>query len=169
MTVLRTSRLVLRPLDVSDLPALAERINDFETARWLSPVPFPYDLNHALEFLAHLRTGVEKAWVIDDGELRGIVGLGSEFGYWLERPSWGKGYATEAGRAVLDWHFGEQEAGEVIAGHFVGNDASARVLTKLGFRVVGPRTSFCRARGAEVPSVLMCLTRDRWKALRPPR
>jgi RimJ/RimL family protein N-acetyltransferase len=165
VTVLRTVRLVLRPLDEADLPVLAERINDFEVARWLSQVPFPYTLADAEWFLGHLRSGAEMAWVIDDSALRGIVGLGEEFGYWLERGSWGQGYATEAGRAVLGWHFAQPAAGEVLAGHFLGNRASARVLTKLGFEPVALRTSPCRARGHEVHSRLMRLTPDRWAPL----
>ena len=165
MTTLRTERLLLRPLEEADLPSLAERINDFEVARWLSRVPFPYTLTDAEWFLAHVRSGAEKAWVIDDGELRGMVGLGEEFGYWLERGSWGRGYATEAGRAVLGWHFAQPGAGEVAAGHFLGNWASARVLTKLGFEPVALRTGPCRARGHEVHSRVMCLTRARWADL----
>ena len=162
---IRTARLLLRPLEEADLPALTERINDFEVARWLSTVPFPYSLDDAEWFLAHVRSGGERAWVIDDGTLRGIVGLGEEFGYWLERGAWGRGYATEAGRAVLAWHFAQPGAGEVLAGHFLGNEASARVLTKLGFEPVALRTSPCRARGHEVHSRLMRLTPARWAAL----
>lgn len=165
MTILRTPRLLLRPLDEADLPALAARINDFEVAKWLSTVPFPYALADAEAFLAHTRSGAERAWVIDDGTLRGIVGLGEEFGYWLERSAWGRGYATEAGRAVLAWHFAQPGAGEVLAGHFLGNEASARVLAKLGFDPVGLRRSACVARRHEVESEFLRLTPSRWAAL----
>ena len=62
---------------------------------------------------------------------------GHEFGYWLTPDAWGRGYATEAGRAVLD--AGRHALGirQVHAGHFVDNPASGRVLTKLGFRPTG--------------------------------
>ena len=64
---------------------------------------YPITRTDAEWFLAHVRSGAEKAWVIDDGELRGMIGLGEEFGYWLERGSWGRGYATEAVSATIDW------------------------------------------------------------------
>ena len=70
MTVLRTQRLLLRPLEDADLPILAERIDDFEVARWLSTVPFPSALPDAEWLLAHLRRSAEKAWFIDDGTPR---------------------------------------------------------------------------------------------------
>ncbi|EYD73599.1 50S ribosomal protein acetyltransferase [Rubellimicrobium mesophilum DSM 19309] len=162
MRVLRTARLALRPIEEADLSTLVERINDFEIARWLSVVPFPYTQADAKWFLAHARDDAGKVWVIDDGQLRGIIGLGHEFGYWLERGAWGRGLATEAGRAVLGWHFAQPGAGEVFAGHFLGNDRSANVLAKLGFEPVGLRLSPCRARGHEVHSRLMRLTPDRW-------
>ena len=162
MTVFRTDRLLLRPLEEADLPLLAERINDFEVAKWLAQVPHPYGLADARWFLDHLRSGEEMAWVIDDGSLRGMVGLGEEFGYWLERSAWGQGYATEAGHAVLAWHFERPGAGDVLAGHFLGNEASAHVLIKLRFEPVSFRVSACRARGHDVQSRLMRLTRARW-------
>lgn len=165
MTVLQTARLVLRPLGEGDLPALAERINDIEIARWLSVVPFPYSLANAEAFLAHVQSGAERAWVIDDGAFCGIVGLGDEFGYWLARHAWGQGFATEAGRAVLGWHFRQPGANDVVAGHAVENLRSARVLEKLGFEPTGLSRSFYLARGAEADSRRMLLTRERWERL----
>ena len=96
-------------------------------------------------------------------ELVGCCGLsrrpsGSvELGYWIARPHWGRGLATEAARALIEI---ARTLGlrSLEAGHFVDNPASARVLEKLGFVALGitaPRMS-C-ARGEEIPARLMRL------------
>jgi RimJ/RimL family protein N-acetyltransferase len=60
-------------------------------------------------------------------------------GYWIGVPYWGNGYATEAGRAVLDHGFGELGLNRVYAHCFARNPASRRVLEKLGMRHEGTR------------------------------
>jgi len=78
-------------------------------------------------------------------------------GYWISRPYWGQGFATEACLALIE--IARTLALSSLEGsHFVDNPASARVLEKLGFEPVGivaPRMS-C-ARGVEVPARLMRL------------
>ena len=78
-------------------------------------------------------------------------------GYWIARPFWGRGFATEACAALIDI---ARALGlrQLEASHFIDNPASARVLDKLGFESTGliaPRMS-C-ARGEEVPARLMRL------------
>jgi RimJ/RimL family protein N-acetyltransferase len=78
-------------------------------------------------------------------------------GYWIGRPFWGRGYATEACTALVDI---ARTLGlpSLEGSHFIDNPASARVLEKLGFEALGiiaPRMS-C-ARGQEVPARLMRL------------
>jgi RimJ/RimL family protein N-acetyltransferase len=96
-------------------------------------------------------------------QLVGSCGLGRrpsgsvEMGYWIARPFWGRGYATEACRALVE--IARTLGLPCLEGsHFLDNPASARVLEKLGFAplgIVAPRLS-C-ARGAEVPARLMRL------------
>jgi len=166
MTVptLRTSRLRLRPLTPLDAAPLQAAIDDFAVTQWLSVVPHPYTLDDAVSFIGHVADTGGLTWVVDDGALAGVIGLGDEFGYWIARDRWGRGYATEAGRAVLRWHFGDGTRGDVLAGHFLDNVASARVLGKLGFRPTGSRRIPCRARGHHMDSMGMCLTRAGWLA-----
>jgi RimJ/RimL family protein N-acetyltransferase len=95
--------------------------------------------------------------------LVGSCGLGRrpsgavEMGYWIARAHWGRGYATEASRALIEiartLGFDQLEGS-----HFVDNPASGRVLEKLGFQPLGitaPR--FSCARGTEAPSRLLRL------------
>jgi len=96
-------------------------------------------------------------------QLVGSCGLGRrpsgavEMGYWISRPYWGRGIATEACRALIEIARTLGLA-QLEGSHFVDNPASGRVLEKLGFEPVGiiaPRMS-C-ARGMEVPARLMRL------------
>ncbi len=169
----RTDRLLLRPGYLEDAAALAQGIGDPAVARNLATVPLPYGEADAREWLAqtpgdgdmrfliHARThgrlrlvgGIGLHWREDDG------GFGDglahhELGYWIARPYWGLGFATEAGRAVMQI---ARAVGlsNVRAGHFADNPASGAVLRKLGFRPTGrtaPRRSL--ARDGEVTCVL---------------
>ena len=159
----RTERLLLRPGWAEDAPALAKAIADEMIVRNLAVVPWPYSLRDAEAFLAAPRDPVLPSMLIferTDGEplLVGSCGLGRrpsgnvELGYWIARPFWGRGFATEAGLALVDIARALGIA-RLEASHFIDNPASGRVLEKLGFQATGiiaPRLS-C-ARGTEVPA-----------------
>jgi RimJ/RimL family protein N-acetyltransferase len=75
-------------------------------------------------------------------ELIGSIGIDTsgdepELGYWLARDHWGRGYATEAGRAVIEIARSSLRLPRLVSGHFTDNPASGRVLEKLGFRATG--------------------------------
>jgi RimJ/RimL family protein N-acetyltransferase len=164
----RTPRLLLRPGFPEDAPALAAAIADEAIVRNLAVVPWPYSLRDAEAFLASPRDPILPSLLIfertrSQPRLIGSCGLGRrpsgavELGYWIARPYWGRGFATEACAALID--IGRAlELAAVEGSHFIDNPASARVLEKLGFEPVGivaPRMS-C-ARGREVPARLMRL------------
>jgi RimJ/RimL family protein N-acetyltransferase len=164
----RTERLLLRPGWAEDAPALAAAIADLMIVRNLASAPWPYDLRDAEAFLAAPRDPVLPSLLIferTDGEplLAGACGLGRrpsgniELGYWIARSHWGRGFATEAGRALIAI---ARALGleRLEASHFLDNPASGRVLEKLGFQSTGliaPRLS-C-ARGEEIPARFMTL------------
>ena len=164
----RTARLLLRPGFPEDAPALARAIGDKAIARNLAVVPWPYTLRDAEAFLASPRDPVLPSLLIFERgtgapQLIGSCGLARrpsgaiELGYWIGRPFWGHGYATEACTALVE--IGRTLGLPSLEGsHFIDNPASGRVLEKLGFEPVGiiaPRMS-C-ARGKEVPARLMRL------------
>jgi RimJ/RimL family protein N-acetyltransferase len=66
----------------------------------------------------------------------------AELGYWIGQPFWGRGYATEGVRLVLDYGLTELRLDRVVACHITTNRASGRVLEKAGFRLSheGPAT-----------------------------
>lgn len=159
----RTERLLLRPGWAEDAPALLAAINDQAVARNLARVPWPYGLSDAQAFLAAPRAPQQPALLIfrrtqRAPELVGGIGIeresggAPELGYWIARPHWGKGYAGEAGEALIRIARDALRIPRLVAGHFLDNPASGRVLRKLGFRPTGAiaaRRSI--ARGEDVP------------------
>ena len=159
----RTERLLLRPGWAEDAPALARAIADETIVRNLSSAPWPFSLRDAEAHLAAPRDPLLPSLLVfkrTDGDplLVGSCSLGRrasgavEFGYWISRPHWGRGFATEAGAALVDIARALGLA-RLEASHFLDNPASGRVLEKLGFQSTGfiaPRLS-C-ARGVEIPA-----------------
>lgn len=159
----RTQRLTLRPGWAEDAPELARAIGHEAVVRNLAMLPWPYPIEAAETFLGHFDDPAEPRFLVFEHlegatRLIGCIditarrGEAHELGYWLTPDAWGRGYATEAGRAVL----GAARARgirRVTAGHFLDNPASGRVLRKLGFRPTGRVTSvYSRGRGAVAPS-----------------
>ncbi len=143
----RTDRLLLRPGWMEDAPALAAAIGDEAVVRNLARAPWPYGVTDAEAFLATFtdqKLPHFLAFTRTLGAPRLVGGCGlhvgddgaPELGYWIARPYWGLGFATEAGRAVMNVARATG-AGAVRAGHFIDNPASGNVLRKLGFRFTG--------------------------------
>ncbi len=141
-----TPRLLLRPGWPEDAPALARAIGHEEVVTRLARVPWPYGEADARSFLSRPRGAEEPVFVIVErgSEPRIVGGIGihtgegaHEFGYWLTPSAWGYGYATEAGRALIELARHALRLPRLRATAFVGNDGSARVLAKLGFHGTG--------------------------------
>jgi RimJ/RimL family protein N-acetyltransferase len=171
--VIETERLVLRPVTEADLDAIVLGIGDFAVSKMLARVPYPYARADAESFLAATREAsgrnIALTIVDQDGVVGGLglTGLRSEreFGYWLAKPAWGKGYATEAGRAFLAFLFDNAGLDIVRSGVFHDNPASLRVQAKLGFEKIGTRMIRCLARGHDIEHIDTILTRDRYRGL----
>lgn len=145
----RTQRLTLRPGWIEDAPELAHAIAHHEVVRNLSRAPWPYTQADAEAFLMMERAAQDlPSFVIcatDEAGFSRIVGCvglnptangGVELGYWITPTHWGRGYATEAGRAVIDIAR-TLRIPRISASHFIDNPASGRVLRKLGFKPTG--------------------------------
>lgn len=169
--MLSSQRLLLRQPTHSDIDAICTLANNWEVVRWMGRLPFPYLRKDAAFFLEKL-VPHEAVWIFQDRESTDVLGVGGlnqhavsgkvELGYWLGQDHWGKGFATEASRAILDYAFGPLALPGVVSGCFTGNARSAHVLTKLGFRTVGTSTRWCMAQANELPHLDMALTREGW-------
>lgn len=157
-----TPRLTLRPGWPEDAPALARAIAHESVVRNLARVPWPYGEAEARDFLSLPRGAEEPRFVVAERHgafaLVGTVALsreddGWQLGYWFAPEAWGRGYATEAARAVLDMARHALGLREVLAHRYHDNPASGRVLEKLGFVETGASRRFSMGRGDEVDCV----------------
>ena len=168
----RTKRLTLRPGWPEDAAAIAQAIGHEEVVTKLSRVPWPYDEAKAAEWRATPRGKDNVALSILAHEeptprLVGGIGIhpcedmdGYELGYWLTPDAWGRGYATEAGRAVLGIARYAMGLKRLHSRHYVDNPASGNVLRKLGFRPTGRTKTYSLARGCAVESITLALDLD---------
>ena len=143
--VLTTERLRLRGFRAEDLPAHRAAVDDDPAVTWAhTRIPLAGSLRRWAERLDGWAADGFGMWIVEvaaTGAVIGHAGLqrlhGSddiELGYYLGRPAWGQGYATEAGQACLDFGFGPAGLRRIVAVVRTENDASRRVLGKLGFR-----------------------------------
>lgn len=173
---LRTERLVLRPFIPADAPRVRELSGAWVVTRMLARVPYPYPPGLAEDWISKHATqraaGENFPFAVTlHNRLIGCAGLHEEpdrgqivLGYWIAAAHWGLGYATEAARAVLDFGFGWLGLAGIGAQYYEENQASGRVLAKLGFVETGRGLHPCLARNADVPGVDLELTRDFWIA-----
>lgn len=162
----RTDRLLLRPGWAEDAPALYAAIGDEAIVRNLASAPWPYDMADAEAFLATERPVDSPTFLLfrrthGAPQLVGTAGLGRhpdgeiELGYWIARPYWGLGYATEAAEAIMDIARSGLRLNRLIASHFTDNPASGRVLEKIGFKPTGQYSQrFSAGRGTSAPCKL---------------
>lgn len=166
MSELHTSRLVLRPARPDDAPCFALGVSDFAVARWLTPLPFPFTLAMASDWLRGPPPGhTERALFIIDLPGKGLIGcvaIGQELGFWLARTHWGRGFGTEAASAVIDWHFARSNGDAILSSAHHDNRASLRLKAKLGFVETGRDMRFSHALQHNVSHVLTQLTRENW-------
>jgi RimJ/RimL family protein N-acetyltransferase len=142
-----TERLVLRPFDEDDAPALAEMMNDEQVVAWTT-VPHPYTEADAREWITRLapdeRTGgrgiVLAVTEFLTQRLVGIVHLrhtdwrvrASEIAYVVAPWARGEGYASEAALATAQWLFHDQKFERLELRTAADNTASQQVAQKIG-------------------------------------
>lgn len=175
-TPLRTERLTLRPFAQRDAAALHRLINDWEVARTLSAVPFPYRPEDADRWIASARETLSAGLAChlaitghEDGReiLVGSAGLRlnrdtrtGTLGYWIGRQFWGHGVATEAAGRLVRWGIANLDIDRIEASVSTDNPASAAVLRRIGFRQTGEGIGHSVARNADHPVWLFLATRE---------
>jgi len=171
-----TERLTLRPLRADDAAALHRLVNDWEVAKTLARVPFPYPRDLADEWIASTRAQIAAgtAWHLavtrdEDGAeaLLGCVGLTldpknpreAELGYWIGRRHWGQGLGSEAAGRLAHWALANLEIDRLVASALVDNERSAAVLRRIGFKESGAGSQEFISRGGLMPVRLFSATR----------
>lgn len=151
LPTLTTARLLLRAPAIADAEEIQRLAGDRAVAETTALIPHPYE------------DGVAEAWIEDTwraiaedkratfcvvsratGALIGAISLTyardhgrAELGYWIGKPYWNQGYATEAADAILGFGFETCGFHRIFAHHFTRNPASGRVMQKIGMRYEG--------------------------------
>ncbi len=148
---LKTERLILRGFQDSDAPAIQELAGVYEVAEMTLNIPHPYLDGMAETWIATHQEdfeaggGVVFAMIDQKSELlMGAAGLivthrfnRAELGYWVGKPYWGHGYATEASEALLKYGFEMMQLNKIHASHMTRNPTSGRVMEKIGMEQEG--------------------------------
>jgi RimJ/RimL family protein N-acetyltransferase len=175
MTTIETQRLILRPLDERDLDDLVLAINNFHIVKNTARIPFPYARSDAEDYLALTRKADANTLFLSiarkEEPHRVIGGISSEggekdaeIGYWMSEPLWGKGYMGEATHALISHVFQYTDYQTLVAGYRIGNEASRRILARLGFTPTHEEMIESRGLGYLVPVMRMALSRAAWDA-----
>jgi len=175
---LSTTRLLLRPFAETDSEAIYALQSNASVLRYWDSPPWT-DRARAQMFLLACRQmeqdGNGARFAIETLQARTFIGWCSMFrwnpvyrslgiGYCLDEPAWGKGYATEAVGAMLQWAYGALDLNRVEAELDTRNTASARVLEKLGFVREGLKREDCIVDGEVSDSWIYGLLPRDWKA-----
>ncbi len=184
--VLHTGRLTLTPYQASDLDIAIETFTDPEVLRYAGGGMSEEQIRAELpQWTRRGGNGCLGVWCVADRNSGEKFGTGAllpmpiddtktdyslvvpdripdgyvEVGYFLKRSAWGKGYATEVCRQLLQFAFEASPLAEIVATHDEANTASRNVLLKSGFQDLGTRRSY----GEDGP--FYRITRDQWSAL----
>ena len=183
-TVLTTERLILRPPEEGDLPFVQAQMNTPAVMRFLGGTPRSED-EVAASFQADLEafdSGGHRRWTVwlREDECRvGRCGLfpvyteaapealqaEHEIGWTLAEPFWGRGYATEAARAVLGFAFGELGLARIYSQTSDSNQPSTNMMQRLGFTHL-PQLGYVDPLypPRDNPTTVWRLTAEEWKA-----
>jgi len=173
--ILTTQDLVLRPPVLDDADDIARLANNFNVAKNLGTMPYPYFDADARDFLNKV-TGDDSdgcTYAIthsETGEMMGIAGLHgantrSEFpyiGYWLGEKHWGNGYATQAARALVDLFFKAGTQDVLMISCQRENVGSRRVIEKCGGVYWKPGEGYAAALGENRVIDHFRITRESW-------
>lgn len=174
-----TPRLRLCMPQPHHVDALADVLNDPEIEQNTLTIPHPYTRADAVAALERF-----DRWVADDagqvrvielredGALIGTVGFEfldqkrrGELGYVIGRRWWGRGYATEASQAMIDYGFREIGFEQVTAHAMLHNPSSSRVLQKLNFKSEGVIREACRKKDGAIDADGYSMSRELWQEL----
>ncbi len=149
---IETRRLLLRAFSLDDAADVQRLAGEREVAATTLRIPHPYDDGVAEAWIATHRAELDEGTTLslaitrnDTGELVGAVSLmqindehgHAELGYWIGKPFWQQGLATEAARAVVEFGFAQLGLDKIHAHCLAGNSGSVRVLEKIGMRREG--------------------------------
>ncbi len=148
---LATERLSLRGFHAADAHDIQKLAGSYAVAEMTLNIPHPYSDGMAESWMAghqlDFESGAGVVFAMIDSQSRNLIGAvglrvtkrfsRAELGYWVGKPYWGKGYATEASEALIRYGFKEMQLNKICATHMTRNPASGRVMQKIGMEQEG--------------------------------
>ncbi|RYE83888.1 MAG: N-acetyltransferase [Hyphomicrobiales bacterium] len=165
-----TRRLVLRAPIRGDVPDLVRLADSKTIAQRLARLPSPYTRADGIAFVEIFsQRADERPYAITlDGSFIGVVGFSyfadaepPELGYWLGEPYWGKGYMSEAVKALVEAAFATHAYPRIKSRALASNAASLNVLEKAGFKRIGEGPDLLGTTKGQ-PAVYLMLERPKW-------
>lgn len=137
-----TTRLRLRKVGLSDVPSLISYCHNKKISDQILNIPYPYReedalfrINFVLQGFKNKERYVFAISLNGSNELIGEIGLhldkandSAQFGYWIAEPFWGRGIASEATAALLEFGFGTLGLNKIFATHYPDNPASGKIM-----------------------------------------
>jgi|TARA_B110000263_G_scaffold162090_1_gene141000 RimJ/RimL family protein N-acetyltransferase len=150
MTI-NTPRLTLRPMILADAPDIQRLAGDKDVASTTLNIEHPYEDGMAEKWITSCQNMSDAGELVNfaitltaDGSFLGAIGIHfqetkghAEIGYWVGKPYWNLGYATEAAKAVVKFGFNQLSQERIHAAHFTRNPASGHVLQHAGMLYEG--------------------------------
>ena len=175
---LKSEKLILRKLRTSDAASIYLNARDKEIPRFMPPLPYPYKLADAKEFIKNSI----KEWVSGDNitfgitlkekdEVIGTIALNqkrsspfvAEVGYWLGKKYWRQGIGTEALQLILSYGFNKLKLKRIFAKVLSGNEASYTLLKKNGFKFEGCLRRHVFSRGRWHDDLIFGILKEEFK------
>jgi RimJ/RimL family protein N-acetyltransferase len=147
--IIETERLILQPFVLADGPYVQKLAGNRNVSKTTLNIPYPYEDGMAEQWIStHSENWVKRKSatfaiklknsyeLIGDVSFVEIHGNQAELGYWIGEPYWGKGYCTEAAKALVQYSINEIGIEKIVAEHLRTNPASGRVMEKIGMNRV---------------------------------
>lgn len=179
---IKTDRLILREWTSKDVNDLVEGLNDLEVSKWLVLVKHPYTRKDAVNWIKFCKKQARKKnrdWYAFAIELKsekkviGAVDLSkinksqgtASGGLWINRKYHGHGYGSEAFAARIDFAFNELKLRRLENGYLKGNESSAKMQKKLGYKIEGLRRKgfISLTDGKPKDEITTALLKENWK------
>jgi ribosomal-protein-alanine N-acetyltransferase len=156
-----TKRLLLRLPTLKDAKHLQKHVGNINVTRNLLVVPHPYTIKDATWFIKHVQKKAKDCSGYDfcitfkeKDEPIGNISLSSidrfqgtaTIGYWLAEDYWRQGIMSEAFDRILRFAFNQVRLRRINISVFVGNEASKKLIEKMGFSYEGKRIKYCRSK-----------------------
>ena len=175
---IETTRLILRPFELSDAAVVQQLAGEREIADTTLTIPHPYEDGMAESWIEthepEFEAGEVATFAITlrrNSELIGAIGLTldrlqdkAELGYWIGKPFWNQGYATEAAKAIIQYGFDDLGLNRIGSRHMSRNPSSGRVMEKAGMQLEGKERQGTVKWGKHEDLLLYGILREEWAA-----